>query len=59
MDGMTINHIVSIDHGSNGDFQKWGYPKSWMIWGSLILGNLQMALGNFDWLDIKICQDDG
>jgi hypothetical protein len=33
MDGMTINHIVSIDHGSNWDFQKWGYPKSWMIWG--------------------------
>jgi len=28
MDGMTINHIVSIDHGSNDGFDQ----KNWHFW---------------------------
>ena len=59
MDGMTINHIVSIDRGSNGDFQKWGYPNSWMIWGYPHFRKPPNGPGEFWWLDIKICQDDG
>ena len=27
MDGMTINHIVSIDHGSPGILDFWDFPR--------------------------------
>ena len=60
MDGMTTNHIVSIDHGSNGGFPIATFDYRRVIWNNHVMPKplSQDVFTVFTIFSMRICDTD-